>query len=1008
MNKKKGLSSSLFTANHNSGGNRMRGSKKIIGLVLSVLAGSVSIVGVAAAPPAMAAQGVPGQTTLVPQIPRTDVPKISNGEIFDIEVVPSLNRVFIAGSFTSIQNTTGNTAVVNQRSLASYNYNTGLIDTAFRPTFNGGVAAVEASPDGTKLFVGGDFSTVNGVAKQKVASLNMTTGAPLTTFGFTASTNNAVTALATTNTTLYVGGRFSRINGVLKAGLAAVNAATGAVDTTFSNDIAGGIGVNGALGVPQLKLTHDDSKLLVVHTGRTINGQDRLGMGIINVSGATVAGTADKALFPWRSHLWDDNLARLGGVTRIAAADIAPNDQYFVVTSGSGGDAPPISDTAVAYPLTTATLTNSTVAPLWVSRHFDSVYSVAITEKAVYLGGHFQFEESPTAQDPYPGLQNVGYGTGQGLAGYGLGDQVVRRDHLGALDPATGHALEWDPGSNSFEGNKAMEATPRGLFAGGDANIQGTKSVGRVAFFDLNTVPAASTTDTTIDTPIEGRVVTSGTAFTINGTATAPGGIKRVQVEIQDRNTHQYLQDDGVTWGGSNNIFATLAAGSTTTTPRAWSLPITITGNHPLMLMAKTFGNSGSSDATKATKKIESFSFDDQTPATGISGPTASILASTSFTMTGTATDDHGINSLSFWFRDENNNYLQADGTVGAIFNTFRGTPDVIGATAATWSYDVVLPHEGIWRGSATATDTAGQADLRSAVRDWTISSTAVAPTVTINQPVAMTPPFAAPAVVVAPGSPITFSGTAADDGALQNVEITLRNTTTRENLGADGTWGVNVTAGNHRISPVSIGASTYNWSYTTPFNLTPGSYTFSVRATDTDQLTTATTNQGRLTVNAQVPNDSPPDGLLNPVTSPIPPSTTAALHLNLAGTANDDHGVASVRVAFFDNSTGRYVQPDGTNSATFATINANLASPNATSTTWTLPLDLPNGRRLQHYRLGLGHRRPAGRVDHRRHREIYGVAGRRGSHVRPEPGRADRRRNVRPGPDRGHRTGER
>ena len=57
--------------------------------------------------------------------------RISTGEIWDIEVVGQ--RVFIAGTFSSLQNTTGNTAVVNQRFLASYNYQTGLIDTAFRP-----------------------------------------------------------------------------------------------------------------------------------------------------------------------------------------------------------------------------------------------------------------------------------------------------------------------------------------------------------------------------------------------------------------------------------------------------------------------------------------------------------------------------------------------------------------------------------------------------------------------------------------------------------------------------------------------------------------------------------------------------------------------------------------------------------------------------------------------------------------------------------------------------------
>jgi hypothetical protein len=76
-----------------------------------------------AAPPADAAQPVPGHTGLVPSTPRTNTPRISTGEIWDIEVVGQ--RVFIAGTFSSLQNTTGNTAVVNQRFLASYNWSTG-------------------------------------------------------------------------------------------------------------------------------------------------------------------------------------------------------------------------------------------------------------------------------------------------------------------------------------------------------------------------------------------------------------------------------------------------------------------------------------------------------------------------------------------------------------------------------------------------------------------------------------------------------------------------------------------------------------------------------------------------------------------------------------------------------------------------------------------------------------------------------------------------------------------
>ena len=60
--------------------------------------------------------------------------------------MPQLNRVFIAGNFTPIANTVSPTTTINQAGLASYNLTTGLIDTQFRPSFNGGVGAVRPAP----------------------------------------------------------------------------------------------------------------------------------------------------------------------------------------------------------------------------------------------------------------------------------------------------------------------------------------------------------------------------------------------------------------------------------------------------------------------------------------------------------------------------------------------------------------------------------------------------------------------------------------------------------------------------------------------------------------------------------------------------------------------------------------------------------------------------------------------------------------------------------------------
>ncbi len=291
------------------------------------------------------------------------------------------------------------------------------------------MAAVEASPDGTKLFVGGSFNTVNGVAKQKVASLNLTTGAPLTTFGFTNSTNNQVQSLAATNSTALrrrpVHPDQRRAQDRPGRGERRVRRGR---HRRFDNDLAGGIGVNGQLGVPQLKLTHDDSKLLVVHTGRQIDGQDRLGMGIIDTAHQAAAALAQPAVGRepgprrWRHpHLRRRHRARRLLLRRDAAARAATRRRSATPRSPTRST-PRRSRTPTSSRCgSPGTSTASTRWPSPSRRSTSAATSASSSRRP------------PTTRGP--GLDNVGYGTGQGLAGYGLGDQVVRRDHIAALDP---------------------------------------------------------------------------------------------------------------------------------------------------------------------------------------------------------------------------------------------------------------------------------------------------------------------------------------------------------------------------------------------------------------------------------------------------------------------------------------------------------------------------------------------------------------------------------------------
>ena len=678
----------------------------------------------------------PGHTTLVPQTPRTDMPKIVTGEILDLAV--SGNRVFIAGTFTAIQNQRpGNTTSYAQAGLASYNMDTGLVDASFRPNFGGEeVRSVAVTPDGTKLFVAGTFSSINGVERHGLARLDLSTGAPVA--GFVADTDSRATEVTASNTTVYAGGRFTKVNNVARGSLVAVDAVSGAVDPGFVNNITQGVGVNGAIGVARLVLTHDMKKLLVVHTGLKINGQDRAGVGIID--------TTTKQLLPWHSHLWEDNLEFVGGIQRAYGADISPDDSFFVVTSGSGGDRPPINDTAIAFNLTGG----DDVQPLWISRCFDSVYSVAITEKAVYLGGHFGWNESPTANDPWPGQADIGYGTGQGLSAYALGDQVVNREHIGAVDPVTGKAVEWSPGTNAYEGNKAMVATPRGLITGGDATTQGGQNVGRIAQYDFSSVPASNGAETAITEPIMGRVENSGQSFDVKGTASVTTGtVNRVEVSIQNRDTGQFLQDNLTSWGGANTVNADLANPGATST--AWTLSISVPGNVKMEATARTVSSGGTTDNSPAFKKFETFNLDDAPPTASFSLPSTSTVPTKTFTITGNVADDKGVASLTLTMRNENNRYLQDDGTVASPYNSFQIAPDVPGALSTTWQKEVTVPDEGLWKAQIRANDIGGQSSLDTVDRSWIVSATAQAPVVSINSPSVVTPPTAPQTFTVAP-----------------------------------------------------------------------------------------------------------------------------------------------------------------------------------------------------------------------------------------------------------------
>ena len=251
----------------------------------------------------------------------------------------------------------------------------------------------------------------------------------------------------------------------------------------------------------------------------------------------------------------------------------------------------------------------------------------------------------------------------------------------------------------------------------------------------------------------------------------------------------------------------------------------------------------------------------------------------------------------------------------------------------------------------------------------------------------------------VTPGGRLTFSGTANDTDDLVNVEISLRNNTTREQLAADGSWGTDVVQDWYRLNPSNINDTSYSWSYQTPFNLTPGQYSFSVRATDQIGLTTSSTNQGRLTINAQVAGDAFPNGLLT-YTGTDSSIETHPPRPGRHGHRRQGRGRRPDRPGGPD--TGRYVQPNGTMAAAFATLkHADMRHQHVVHARGR-PAD--QGRPAD--RVRRGHGRPAGHLDLGGHGQVPGLPRRPRPLAEREPGLPDRGHRLHRGADLRQRPG--
>ena len=152
------------------------------------------------------------------------------------QLVQCSSTMYAVGAFAQVGAKTQ--ATVTRHNVFSFSATTGKI-TSWNPNANGAVNAISLSADCSTAYLGGSFSTVNGVAVKNLAKVNATTGAVDTTFK--PAPNGAVLALQQAAGRLFVGGQFASIAGTSRAAMATVTLANGTIDNYSSIAVVGNL-----------------------------------------------------------------------------------------------------------------------------------------------------------------------------------------------------------------------------------------------------------------------------------------------------------------------------------------------------------------------------------------------------------------------------------------------------------------------------------------------------------------------------------------------------------------------------------------------------------------------------------------------------------------------------------------------------------------------------------------------------------------------------------------------
>jgi hypothetical protein len=412
--------------------------KTLVGAAAAVLLSAAS----ASIPTAVASPALP---KVVSQNPANYTPNVIDDSTVKHTQVYAIRQLgstmYAGGTFHRVKNAPSVNASHRGRvrdDMFAFSAKTGKVRAHFTPHVNGAVWAIQ--PYRNKLFIGGEFTSVDGTTRTAIAKVDAATGSLIGSFNASLPSGR-VTEIRLVHGRLIVGGTFSR-------NLVALDPRTGKDTGYIKIPITGTVASNaGPTAVYRFAVSPDGTRLLAVGNMTTVAHHARSRAFMLDL------GHSKASLDSWYYKPLESLCKGPKTPDYLRDVDFSPNGRYFVIVSSGyvprrGDLGKTVCDAAARFETSTA----HPKRPTWINyTGGDTLHSVAVTGSAVYVQGHLRWLDNPQGRDSE-------------------GPGAKPRVGIGAIDSSTGKALGWNPSKSRDIGGRDFLATRHGLWVVSDGS----------------------------------------------------------------------------------------------------------------------------------------------------------------------------------------------------------------------------------------------------------------------------------------------------------------------------------------------------------------------------------------------------------------------------------------------------------------------------------------------------------------------------------------------------------